>query len=171
MPRRSASKGVASRATWRVTRFALPRQRATVVCRRGGRVLLVTRDGSRWALPGGSLEPGESAFEAACRELREETRLAGLPLAYAMQFGGLRKLHHVFLVDLPPDAHPRPGAEIGRCRWFSPRQVANLSASVPTREIVALLGGATRIVFPLAPAGAGTSRPSAPAAAVSPPAD
>lgn len=46
----------------------------------GTRYLLLVRrvDGHGWALPGGSVEPGESPLEAAWRELREET---GLDLA------------------------------------------------------------------------------------------
>lgn len=42
-----------------------------------GRVLVVRRtkppNANRLALPGGRVEPGESLFEAAVRELREET--------------------------------------------------------------------------------------------------
>ena len=42
------------------------------------RVLLTRRaDNSRWCLPGGGMEPGESAAEACERELREETGLRG----------------------------------------------------------------------------------------------
>ncbi len=39
-------------------------------------VLLTRRgDNGRWCLPGGHMEPGESAAEACARELREETGL------------------------------------------------------------------------------------------------
>jgi A/G-specific adenine glycosylase len=50
---------------------------ATVVALRRGRVLLVAQPGGNaLALPGGKLEPGESAAAAALRELREETGIA-----------------------------------------------------------------------------------------------
>jgi 8-oxo-dGTP pyrophosphatase MutT (NUDIX family) len=43
----------------------------------GERLLLTRRaDNGRWCLPGGHMEPGESAAEACLREVREETGLA-----------------------------------------------------------------------------------------------
>ena len=48
-----------------------------VVCLRGDEVLLIRRGTpprqGEWSLPGGRIEPGERALEAALRELREET--------------------------------------------------------------------------------------------------
>lgn len=57
-----------------------------VVCLRGDQVLLIRRGTSprigQWSLPGGRIEPGERAVDAALRELREETgvtaRIIGL---------------------------------------------------------------------------------------------
>lgn len=57
-----------------------------VVCLRGDEVLLIRRGTSprmgEWSLPGGRIEPGERAIDAALRELREETgveaRILGL---------------------------------------------------------------------------------------------
>jgi 8-oxo-dGTP diphosphatase len=59
---------------------------AGVVCFRKGEVLLIRRATpplqGQWSLPGGRLEPGETAQAAALRELAEETgikaRLLGL---------------------------------------------------------------------------------------------
>ncbi|MFJ6024173.1 NUDIX hydrolase [Brevundimonas sp. NPDC092305] len=48
-----------------------------VVCLRGDEVLLIRRGApprlGEWSLPGGRIEPGERAVDAALRELREET--------------------------------------------------------------------------------------------------
>ena len=48
-----------------------------VVCLRGDEVLLIRRGTAprigEWSLPGGRIEPGERAVDAALRELREET--------------------------------------------------------------------------------------------------
>ena len=57
-----------------------------VVCLRGDDVLLIRRGTpprqGEWSLPGGRIEPGERAVDAALRELREETgveaRILGL---------------------------------------------------------------------------------------------
>lgn len=48
-----------------------------VVCIKDSRVLLIRRGNApmagRWSVPGGRIEPGETAEEAALRELGEET--------------------------------------------------------------------------------------------------
>ncbi|WP_298161688.1 NUDIX hydrolase [Brevundimonas sp.] len=57
-----------------------------IVCLRGDEVLLIRRGTpprlGEWSLPGGRIEPGERAVDAALRELREETgvhaRILGL---------------------------------------------------------------------------------------------
>ncbi len=65
---------------------AAPVPAVGIVCLRGGEVLLIRRGNpprqGEWSLPGGRIEWGETAAEAALRELLEETgvqaRLLGL---------------------------------------------------------------------------------------------
>ncbi len=56
---------------------------ACIVSSRNGELLLIKRgvepSKGRWALPGGFIEAHETSQEAGCRELREETGLAGEP--------------------------------------------------------------------------------------------
>lgn len=52
----------------------LQQKYAVVIARYGGRLLWCRhRDRQTWEIPGGHIEPGESAMEAAARELQEET--------------------------------------------------------------------------------------------------
>jgi len=87
--------------------------------------------GRYWGFPKGHLEPGETAQQAALREIAEECGLppaslsivAELPAAeYAYRRGGrlMFKLVHHFLVIAAPGAELRPQAsEIDEARWFS----------------------------------------------------
>lgn len=63
------------------------RQRAAAFITQSGRVLLHQLDGDTfWALPGGAIEPGESAAQAVARELHEEL---GRDLGGAISVGAL----------------------------------------------------------------------------------
>ncbi|KVD45953.1 NUDIX hydrolase [Burkholderia sp. ABCPW 11] len=115
------------------------KERATVVCYRDERVLLVTRAASRWALPGGTIKRGETPLEAAHRELCEETGMTGQDLTYSMQFTGLAKIHHVFFAEVAPDQTPQANNEIEKCKWFPIDGVDRLRASIPTKRIVELV--------------------------------
>lgn len=115
------------------------KERATVVCYRDERVLLVTRAASRWALPGGTIKRGETPLEAAHRELCEETGMTGQDLVYSMQFTGLAKIHHVFFAQVGPDQTPQASNEIQKCKWFRIDSVDGVRASIPTKRIVELV--------------------------------
>jgi 8-oxo-dGTP diphosphatase len=115
------------------------KKRATVICWRDGRILLVERGRGRWSLPGGTIRRCESALQAAARELEEETTLVFDDFRFQFLFGGLNKRHQVFVAELTGAAMPKPNNEIRRCRWFRPQKVGTLVTSVPTREIVGLV--------------------------------
>ncbi|MEP6266931.1 MAG: NUDIX hydrolase [Paracoccaceae bacterium] len=63
-----------------------PRLAALAVVMKDDQFLLVKRrnepDAGLWGFPGGHVELGETAMEAAARELREETGVIGRPLSY-----------------------------------------------------------------------------------------
>lgn len=63
-----------------------PRLAALAVVVRDSRVLLVQRrnepDAGLWGFPGGHVDLGETALEAAVRELHEETGVIAQPLRY-----------------------------------------------------------------------------------------
>jgi len=114
------------------------KDRASVLCVRDDRILLVARDRSRWALPGGRIRRGEAPHEAALRELEEETTLVANELMYLFQITGFNTVHNVFFADVAQHTTAQPSNEIAKCRWFAPIKIATLSAGVPTRGIVEL---------------------------------
>jgi 8-oxo-dGTP diphosphatase len=79
-----------------ITGTAWPRCGASAAILRGPEVLLVQRAkgplSGLWSLPGGHIEPGELAREAALREVREETGLDA-------ELGGLLDIHEVLARD------------------------------------------------------------------------
>jgi 8-oxo-dGTP pyrophosphatase MutT (NUDIX family) len=96
------------------------------VCLRddAGRVLSVRKAGTRrFMLPGGKLEPGESAAEAAVREVREEiglvldeVRLLGEFTSDTANEPGVVLESTVFTAELT--GTPRAAAEIAELRWI-----------------------------------------------------
>ena len=60
-----------------------------VVFNKQGKVLICQRKGwpDAWQFPQGGIDEGETAKEAAVRELREETSLTGLKLIKTLEFG------------------------------------------------------------------------------------
>ncbi|MEM7239945.1 MAG: NUDIX hydrolase [Pseudomonadota bacterium] len=79
-----------------------PKLAALAVVIRADHVLLVQRrnepDAGLWGFPGGHVDFGETALDAAARELKEETRVLGRPLRY---------LTNVDVIDLSDDGSVR----------------------------------------------------------------
>lgn len=112
------------------------KERATVICKRDGRVLYVRKPKSRWALPGGKLEAGETPEQAAIRELCEETGLQDLKLVYLAEYEKDKVVHYVFMALVSASAKPEPLNEIAACKWLHLKNVSELNASAATKSIV-----------------------------------
>ncbi len=90
-------------------------------------LLAWSRNKQCFYLPGGKVDPGETAVEALCREIEEELNsklVSGDLLFYthisAPAYGennGMIMEQDCFL--LKKDIHPTPAAEIGELRYFS----------------------------------------------------
>lgn len=96
-----------------------------MVLRSGGRVLVVfNRWKGEWELPGGEIEPGESALDAARRELLEESGQVAASLALAgtavlrLAGGSSPEACHVFSATAAAVAGFTPTDEIGATAWW-----------------------------------------------------
>jgi 8-oxo-dGTP diphosphatase len=112
------------------------KERATVICKRDDRILYVRKPKSKWALPGGKIEAGETPLEAAARELSEETGLADLELIYLARHERDEVMHYIFMALLSASAKPSPRNEIADCKWLHVKNVSELNASQATKSIV-----------------------------------
>ena len=104
---------------------SVPLARSLVVVGWGGHVLTgfnVRRQ--QWELPGGALEPGESAHDAAVRELVEETgiRVDALRLVARAEFvfGGEATRHAAAVFNISFQHRPEPveNDEMEEFRWW-----------------------------------------------------
>lgn len=118
-----------------------------VVCLRGDEVLLIRRGTlprqGEWSLPGGRIEPGETAIDAAIRELREETgveaRLTGLLDVVDGIFPSAGK--HYVLIDYAAEwvaGEPVAGDDALEARFVALDQVEALIDWRETRRIIGL---------------------------------
>lgn len=118
-----------------------------VVCLRGEQVLLIRRGTpprqGEWSLPGGRIEPGERAVDAALRELREETgveaEIAGLIDVIDGVFPEAGR--HYVLIDYAArwiSGEPVAGDDAVEARFVALDQVEALVNWSETRRIIAL---------------------------------
>ena len=128
-----------------------PQAGAGVVCLRGGEVLLIRRGKpprlGEWSLPGGRIEWGETAADAALRELSEETGVKAELLGlldvvdglFAGADGALER--HYVLVDYAArwtSGEPVAGDDAVEARFWPAAQAIEQVAWSQTKRIIRL---------------------------------
>lgn len=123
-----------------------------VVCLRGADVLLVRRGNpprqGEWSLPGGRIEPGERAIDAALRELQEEAGVEAEITGLLDVVDGLfpEAGRHYVLIDYAArwlSGEPVAGDDAAEARFVPLAEVDGLVEWSETRRIIAL-GAAKR---------------------------
>ena len=118
-----------------------------VVCLRGDSVLLIRRGTpprqGEWSLPGGRIEPGERAVDAALRELGEETGIQAEITGLIDVVDGLfpEAGRHYVLIDYAArwvSREPVAGDDALEARFVALDEVERLIAWSETRRIIRL---------------------------------
>lgn len=133
----------------RRTALIHPRPGVSAAIFRDDAVLLVQRAKppfrGLWSLPGGHIEAGERAIDAAHRELEEETGVAagiygvaGIHDIIRRDENGLLLAHYVLIVYYGAwrAGEARPGGDAAAVRWISPSAIAGLPATEGAAEYV-----------------------------------
>ena len=127
-----------------------PRVAVGAIVFKENRVLLVRRGKAPaagvWAIPGGSVELGETLQEAAEREILEETGLTIRAHQPVFTFDAVERdalgnvRFHYVIVDLMADyitGEPFPGDDALAVRWVSADELPALELSSFTRDLLA----------------------------------
>ncbi|MEM9045496.1 MAG: NUDIX hydrolase [Pseudomonadota bacterium] len=107
-----------------------PKLAALAVVIRKDQALLVKRvnepDAGLWGLPGGHIDRGETALDAAVRELKEETCVVARPVRYLTNVDlivcdGEKVQHHFLLAAVLCEflsGEPRPRDDVSYAKWW-----------------------------------------------------
>jgi len=132
-----------------VPNFTAPRAAVGAVVIEEGKVLLVKRKyppkKGKWAIPGGSVNLGESLQAAAEREIREETGLIIEAKEPIHTFDLIERgpngkvIFHYVVVDLRAEyisGEPHPADDVSDAGWFGPKEIKNIDSSTSTIELL-----------------------------------
>ncbi len=120
---------------------------ASIAVFRDGKVLLALRARPRrWSLPGGRIEPGETAEQAALRELREEVGVEAEIVAPAGEREAVwrdrngatvARFHIRAFAARWRAGEPKTSIEAVEVRWVEPDKVGEIETTEGLAEIVA----------------------------------
>lgn len=139
----------AARARWGLAVRAVTLGVRAIALDAQGRVLLVRHGYEKgWHLPGGAVDLGESAEEAAMRELCEETGVIaeGRPklvgLFYNPAFGGRDHVALFLFERFAIGPTPAPNREIAEAAWFPRDALPPETTAATLRRLAELEAGA-----------------------------
>jgi ADP-ribose pyrophosphatase len=130
-------------------KHAGPKAAVGAVVIKEGKILLVKRKyppkQGKWAIPGGSVNLGESLQAAAEREIMEETGLTIAAKDPVHTFDLIEKdatgeiVFHYVIVDLRADyvcGQIKPADDVSDARWFAPDEIVDLDVSESTIKLL-----------------------------------
>ena len=126
-----------------------PRAAVGAVVIKEGKILLVKRkyppQKDKWAIPGGSVNLGETLREAAEREIKEETGLTIAAKEPVYTFDLIERnakgdiVFHYVIVDLLADyvsGDPHPADDVSGARWFAPEEIESSDITDNTKKLL-----------------------------------
>ena len=131
-----------------------PKLGAIAIVRHEGRFLLVKRrkepNANTWGFPGGHVELGETALDAAVRELHEETGVIAMAETYLtnidviMRDAGGAVLFHYLLAAVVCRYHsgsPQAADDVSDAGWFTAQEAKALNQSPNVQHVIDLIEG------------------------------